>query len=144
MNDMFTINATDARKNWSQIIDNAVREKPQFIKRTRDCMVLANETMFADMLSVYGFSATEFVETDGSVTLSCNELDLAENAATQEEAKLKLAQSILDYATDFYNDFPLWSSAPNRKTHIPYILRALLLDDIHKIGACISCQAGKN
>lgn len=144
MNDMFTINATDARKNWSQIIDNAVREKPQFIKRTRDCMVLANETMFADMLSVYGFSATEFVETDGSVTLSCNELDLAENAATQEEAKLKLAQSILDYATDFYDDFPLWSSAPNRKTHIPYILRALLLDDIHKIGACISCQAGKN
>lgn len=144
MNDMLTINATDARKNWSQIIDNAVREKPQFIKRTRDCMVLANEAIFADMLSVYTFSATEFIEEDGSVTLACNELDLAENAATNEEAKLKLAQSILDYATDFYNDFSLWSGAPNRKAHIPYVLRALLLDDIHKIGAYISCQAGKN
>ena len=30
---------------------------------------------------------------------------------------------------DFYNEFSLWSSAPNRKNHIPYVLKILLSPD---------------
>ena len=141
---MYTVNATDARKHWSEIIDGVVRVKPTFIKRTRDCVVLANEELFAEVLSAYKFSAIRHDEDDGSVTLSLREIDLVENAPTENEAKLMLAKDILDYATDYYNDFAYWSSAPNRKSHIPYVLRAIMLGDIDKIGECISCQAGKN
>ena len=35
MNDMYVMNATDARREWSLVVDRAVRERPQFIKRTR-------------------------------------------------------------------------------------------------------------
>ena len=141
---MYTVNATYVRKHWSEIIDGVVRVKPTFIKRTRDCVVLANEELFAEVLSAYTFSAIRHDEDDGSVTLSLREIDLVENASTESEAKLMLAKDILDYATDYYNDFAYWSSAPNRKSHIPYVLRAIMLGDIDKIGECISCQAGKN
>lgn len=144
MRDMYTVSATDVRKHWSETMDSVVREKPTFIKRTRDCVVLANEDLFMEMLSAYTFSAVRYTEDDGSITLSLNEIDIVENAPTEGEAKLKLAESILDYATDFYNDFAYWSAAANRKAHVPYVLRAIMLDDIHKIGECISCQAGKN
>lgn len=141
---MLTTNATEVRNNWSQVVDSVIRDKPAFVKRTRDCIVLANEDLFQDMLSVYTFSATKYVEGDGSITLSLNELDLVENAPTEQAALEALAQSILDYSVDYYNDFSYWSVAPNRKAHVPYVLRALMLDDVHKIGECISCQAGTN
>ena len=141
---MLTMAATDVRKNWSSVLDTVVREKPTFIKRTRDCVVLSNEDLMTDILSVYSFSAIEYIEDDGSITLSLNEIDLVENAENKELAVEALANSIREYAIDYYENFSYWSNASNRKGHIPYILKALLLDDIDKIGACISCQLGKN
>ena len=34
--------ATEVRKDWSLFFDKAVREKPVFIKRTRDSAILAD------------------------------------------------------------------------------------------------------
>lgn len=141
---MFTLNATDVRRDWSAVMESVIREKPQFIKRTRDYMVLTDVKLLENLLSAYHFTADKFVEEDGSVTLSLRELDLAENAPTEAEARKLLGQSILDYAEDFYKEFSLWSTAPNRKGHVPYVLKALIIDDVGKIGDLIKCQAGKN
>ena len=144
MNKMFTINATDVRKDWSRTIDMAVREKPVFINRTRDDLILADTNTLVELLNVYSFTAQKYVEDDGSITLSLNEIDLIENAKNESDAKLLLAESIIEYAGEFYNNFALWSSAPNRKKHIPYILKALILEDAVRIGALIICQTGEN
>lgn len=144
MNQMFTLNATDVRRDWSAIMENVVREKPQFIKRTRDYMVLADVKLFENLLSAYHFTADRFIEEDGSITISLKELDLVENAQTEVEARELLGKSVLDYSEDYYNEFTLWSAAPNRKNHIPYVLKALIIDDAGKIGDSIECQAGKN
>lgn len=144
MNLMFTLNATDVRRDWSTVMESVIREKPQFIKRTRDFMVLTDVKLFENLLSAYNFTADRFVEEDGSITLSLGELDLAENAPSEAEARELLGRSILDYAEDFYNEFALWSAAPNRKGHVPYVLKALIIDDAGKIGVSIECQAGKN
>jgi len=141
---MVTMNATEVRKEWSTVVDSVIREKPQFIKRTRDYMWLSNIDIMETILSAYKFTAKSFVESDHSVTLSLNEIDLVENAETEEKAKLQLAKAILDYATDYYEDFGYWSSAPNRKEHIPYIFKALILSDFETIGEGIQCQSGKN
>ena len=55
-----------------------------------------------------------------------------------------LAKSILEYSVDFYNDFNLYSNAPNKSDEIPYVFKALALDDVEKIKECIKCQVGKN
>ena len=144
MRKMITMNATDVRRDWSQVIDNAIREKPQFFKRTRDYMMLSDINFLEELLAIYKFTAEKIIEEDGSVTLSLNEIDLVENAETYEAAKLKLAGSILEYALDYYRKFNYWSSSPNRKSHIPYVFKALVLEDINKIGDLIECQNGEN
>lgn len=140
---MLAINATDVRNGWSAVVDSVIREKPKFIKRTRDYMFLSDIKVLESLLAAYTLTAEKFIEDDNSVTLSLIEMDLAENGKDDDEAKAKLAKAILDYAEDFYNEFPVWSSAPNRKSHVPYIFKALIANDVHKIGDMIQCQAGK-
>ena len=144
MKQMFTLNATDVRRDWSAVMESVVREKPQFIKRTRDYMVLTDMKLLENLLSVYTFTADRFTEEDDSITLSLNELDLAENAKSEVEARKLLGKSILEYAIDFYSEFSLWSSAPNRQPHVPYILKALIVDNAEKLGESIQCRPGKN
>ena len=140
---MLTMNATDVRKNWSEVCDSAIREKPRFIKKTRDYMLLSNMEFINELLAGYSFTANKYIEDDGSVTLSLNELDLVENGTDEKDALNNLSKAVLEYAADFYNDFNVWSVAPNRKTEIPYVFKALILDDISKIGECIKCQDGR-
>ncbi len=144
MVEMFMENATEVRKEWSQVIDSVVREKPKFIKRTRDKMWLSNLDTMSEILDAYSFTAKKIIESDQTVTLSLNEIDLVENAPTEPEARRLLAISIMEYSIDYYNDYAYWSSASNRKAHIPYIFKALIMDDIEKLGESIQCQDGEN
>ena len=141
---MMATSATEVRKEWSSVLDSVVRDKPQFIKRTRDKMWLSNLDIMGEILDAYKFTAEKYIEDDGSVTLSLNEIDLVENASTEAEAKNLLAQSIMEYAEEYYNNFSYYNAAPNRKKHVPYIFKALITDDIMKIGECIECHDGKN
>lgn len=141
---MLAMNATDVRKEWSSVVDGVVRDKPAFIKRTRDRMWLSNLDTMADILEAYQFTAERFIEDDGSVTLSLNEIDLVENAPTEKEAKLLLAQAIMEYATEYYENYSFYNKAPNRKKHVPYVFKTLIMDDVNKIGEGIICRDGKN
>lgn len=141
---MMVTSATEVRKEWSSVLDSVVRDKPQFIKRTRDKMWLSNLEIMGEILDAYKFTAEKYIEDDESVTLSLNEIDLVENASTEAEAKNLLAQSIMEYAEEYYNNFSYYNAAPNRKKHVPYIFKALIMDDIMKIGECIECHDGKN
>ena len=141
---MLAKNATEVRKEWSSVIDSVVRDKPTFIKRTRDKMWLSNLETMAEILEAYQFTAQKYVEEDGSVTLALNEIDLVENAENEPMARIKLAAAILEYASDYYNDYAYWSSAPNRKKHIPYVFKALIMEDVEKLGESLVCQDGKN
>ena len=140
---MLTMNATDVRKNWSKVSESVIREKPTFIKKTRDYVLLSNMEFINELLSGYTFTANKYIENDGSVTLSLNELDLVENGLDEKDALHKLAQAIYEYAINFYDEFNVWSVAPNRKPEIPYVFKALILSDIPKIGECIKCQDGR-
>jgi hypothetical protein len=141
---MNIISATDARKDWSLLIDSAVHDRPQIIRRTRDYVLLTEIHLLEDILSAYKFTAEKYLEDDNSVTLSLNELDLVENGISEEDAKIKLAEDILEYAEEFYDDFDYWKKAPNRKKHVPYVLKALILQDVNKIGESILCLTGEN
>lgn len=141
---MVTLNATDVRKEWSSVVDSVVRERPSLVKRTRDKIWLSNIDVMSDILDNFKFTASKYIEPDYSVTLSLNEIDIIENGKNEEEARLHMAKAIMEYAEEFYNNYSYYSSAPNRKSHIPYIFKVLLNDDIESIGEDIICQDGKN
>ena len=136
---MYSINATTARKEWSAVVDTVIREKPLFIKRTRDLMVLAKLDTFEALLDAYTFHADVFVESNGSVTMSLKEIDIAENGADKNEARHKLANAILKYAEEYYGDFVYWARG-DRKSHIPYVFKVLILNDPKKIEELIKCR----
>lgn len=136
--------ATKIRKEWSAACDSVIHNKPKFIKRTRDRMWFSNLETMEEILKAYKFTAKRFIEEDGSVTLSLCEIDLVENGANEQEARLNMGKSILEYATDYYNEYELYSHAPNRKHHVPYIFKALIMDDPKQIGEEVECHVGKN
>ncbi|MDE7476469.1 MAG: hypothetical protein K2M91_00725 [Lachnospiraceae bacterium] len=136
--------ATAVRKEWSAVCDSVIHNKPKFISRTRDKMWFSNLETMSEILEIYQFTADRYIEEDGSVTLSLKEIDLVENGKDEGEARLNLGKSILEYSIDYYNEYELYSHSPNRKKHIPYIFKALIIDDPEKIGDMLQCQDGKN
>ena len=138
-----TMNATEVRKNWSLTLDTVIREKPVYVKRTRDNVAILNQDTLNDILSAYLFLAKQYTEADGSITLSAVDLDIAVNAGNLDDAKMELAKDIKEYSEDFYNDFSMWSAARNRKKHIPYVLKALTLET-KVLAEEIICQNGEN
>ncbi len=144
MTDMLMEQATKVRKEWSSVCDSVIHEKPKFIKRTRDKMWFSSLETMSEILSAYQFTAEKYSENNGSITLSLNEIDLAENGTDEQNARLNLAKSILEYSMEYYNNYELYSHSPNRKKHIPYIFKALIIDNPQEIGDMIQCQDGKN
>ena len=136
--------ATTVRKEWSAACDSVIHEKPKFIKRTRDKMWFSNLETISEILEAYYFTATRYIEGDNSVTLSLNEIDLVENGKDEQEARLNMGRAILEYALDYYNEYEMYSHSPNRKKHIPYIFKALIIDNPERIGDMLQCQDGKN
>ena len=94
---MLMENATTVRKEWSTVCDGVIHDKPMIIKRTRDKMWFSNLETMADILAAYCFTAERYVEDDGSVTLSLNEIDLVENGEDENAARLALGNAILEY-----------------------------------------------
>ena len=139
---MNAINAAQVRNEWSLVSASVIREKPAFIKETRDYMLLSAVDTVEEMLTAYNFTADVFVEEDGSITLSLHEIDLIENADNEHDAVKKLACAILEYSEDFYNDFAYWARGA-RRSHIPYVFKALILNNTEKIGGLIKCRRGK-
>lgn len=144
MIDMLMEQATNVRKQWSSVCDSVIHDKPKFIKRTRDKMWFSNLDTIYEILQAYQFSAVKYIEEDQSVTLSLNEIDLVENGRDEQEARSNLGKAILEYSLDYYNEYEFYSHSPNRKGHIPYIFKALIIDDPEKIGDMVQCRDGKN
>ncbi len=140
---MTTVSATDVRKNWSTTLDTVVRERPVFVRRVRDDVTIIDRSTLDNVLSFFDLSAHRYIEDDGSLTLSSVDLDLAVNAPDEESARMALAKEIKEYAEDFYNDFALWSKAPNRKKHVPFVLKALTLNET-EIAEEIICLDGRS
>ena len=144
MKKLEAINATDVRKDWGRFIDSVVRNKPKFINRSRDYIFAASTDMLNEMLKEYTFTATVYEEENGTITAELEEIDIAANGSTKEEALGILASDLQEYAEEYYNEFEYWYSAPNRKAHLPYVLKVLLQDETEDILSMIKCQAGKS
>lgn len=124
-------------------MDSVVHSRPAFVKRTHDSITMMDSRLLKYLLINLVFHVDMDTEEDGSVTGLISELDLVENAPTKDACLEKLLAGMKDYAQDFYNDFNLWSNAPNRQTHIPYVLKILSSED-DDLRRCMICQDGRN
>jgi len=139
---MISMNATDVRKAFSTVIDTAAREKPVFIRRTRDNLMLADLGFVEALISNCVLTAERYREDDGSVTLTLDQIDVAVNAPSEPEALVALSSDLQAYALEYYEHYPIWSISPNRKEHLPYVVKVLIAGDLKRIGDMIACRDG--
>lgn len=144
MKKLKAVNATDVRKDWGSFIDSVVRNRPKFIKRSRDYIFTTSTDMLKEMLRGYKLTVSIYEEDNGTVTATLEELDIVSNGCTKEDALNTLTSNLQEYAEEYYNEFEYWYSAPNRKAHLPYVLNILLQDEVKDIMSMIKCQAGKS
>ena len=137
MSFMQTIPATDIRKHFSYAIDKAVREKPVAFRRNRDKLMLFSNEQVIGLLKGYRFKPVHIIEEDGSVTATLEGFDLIINAADHAQAITGLAEELIEYAQEYYDQFQLYFASNNRQQHYPYILRVLLAEDLDEVKGLI-------
>ena len=135
--------STEVRKEWSSTIDATVRLRPQFVQRTHDNITMLKTDTLAELLSGCKLHVALYREPDGSYTASVDEMDVVENGATREECLDNLLTALKEYARDYYEEFEYWSSAPNRRAHLPYVIKLLTTPDA-MLRRDILCHDGKN
>lgn len=138
-------NATDVRTHFSQTIDYAVYHRPQFIRRTHNRVVLLSTDMLVSILPSAVLHLHVTPDEDGSFLITAEEIDdLIGVGNTQAEAEQNFVEILMEYAEEYYREYELYSRAPNRKSHLPYVLRVLAAESADEIRRTILCQAGKN
>lgn len=132
--------ATDVRKHWSEFFDAVVREKPQFVKKTRDSLFAVNLDTLKELLAYYTFNVTLLKEDDGTITASLNELNIITNGKDTEEAISLLVDDIVEYSEEYYNEFSYWITGQNTRKHLPYILNVLIQNDKEGVKSLINAE----
>ncbi|HHY64947.1 MAG TPA: hypothetical protein GX501_07850 [Clostridiaceae bacterium] len=141
---MLAVNATDVRKDFGRYIDEIVRVKPIFIKRSRDYFMGISLNMARELVKDVVFTADKYIEDDYSVTLSLHDFDIVMNDSDESSALDSLIEDLKEYALEFYEDIEYWSSDINRRKQLPKILKILLTNDNEELKESIICQVGRS
>jgi hypothetical protein len=144
MMEMHAICSSEVRNGWSGVMDSVIRKRPAFIRRTRDFMMLSSIETISALVADVKYVADEFLEEDGSVTLSLRDMDIIANGKDILSAKKALVQDILEYADEYYAEYQQYYAAPNRKAHLPYIMKALTAKNPEELEEAVLCQPGRN
>lgn len=144
MFEMLVVNATDVRKDFGRYIDEIVRAKPIFIKRSRDYFMGISIDMAKELVKDVVFTADKYIEDDGSVTLSLHDFDIVVNGEDESSALDYLIKDLREYTLEFYEDIEFWSSDINRKKQLKKILKVLLTNENKELKENIVCQVGKS
>lgn len=132
-----TMSATSVRRQFSEFIDGVVRDKPQFFKRNRDTILSLSEHQMQMLLENFRFHVTVEREEDHSFTVLPEDFDLIGVGNTKDEAIYDLAEQLMEYSQEYYDEFHLYANAPNRAHHFPYILHVLTKDSVEDVVSLI-------
>ena len=128
------MSSTDVRKNWSEVMDTVVRQKPIFVKRNRDILTVLSMEQLDLILDSFRFTLQVITEEDGSYTGIVEQLDLLGNAESEQSLIEQLTIDVIEYSEEYMNNFNMYYHSPNRRDHFPYIYKvAAQGDDIKKV-----------
>lgn len=134
---MKLLNASEVRGDFSSFIDKVVRERPMVFKRNRDRVLSISTEHAASLLESYRFKAILIPEEDGSITITLEDFDLVVNAPDHNQALLKMAEELVDYSQDYFDQFALYFKTINRKKHFPYVMKVALAEGIQEVAGFI-------
>lgn len=141
---MLAMSSSDVRKEWSGVMDKVVRHGPVMLRRNRDYMMLCSDETISQIVEDVTLEVQQFTESDGSVTLSAQRLDLVVNGEDFQTALAFLVRDWVEYAEEYFQDFSMYSHAPNRKGHLPYVMKAITAQCDDELEGAVVCRPGKS
>jgi hypothetical protein len=119
------VNSTEVRKHWSEFVDEVIRKKPSFVKRNRDVLAVLSFEQMESLLDAFRLKLEIYEEADGSFTGIFEQLDLTANSTSMEALIETLLDDLVEYASEYMENFELYFKSPNRKSHFPYIYKVI-------------------
>ena len=134
---MKILNASDVRNGFSAFVDTIIHERPMIFKRNRDHILSISTEQTNSLLEPYRFKAVFIPEEDGSITITLEDFDLVVNAPERKQALIKMAEELIDYSQDYFDQFALYFKTTNRKKHFPYVMKVALAEGIQEVAGFI-------
>jgi hypothetical protein len=135
-------NFSNARSNFTELIDCVQRLAPAVIrprKKTEDASVILSRALLKMILGESEASSRlepRFItETDGSVTLVLDPLDIAVNSNSKESAIREAVGEAVEYAKEYLDpaNVALYLRSPNRRAHFSTVLQIAICDSPQEI-----------
>jgi hypothetical protein len=80
-------------------------------------------------LSPYELTMEHEIGEDGRYYGSLEQIDVVGEGNSLEELKLALANDVIEYAQEYWENLERYIHAPNRKAHYPFVFRIMLQDN---------------
>lgn len=127
--------SSDVRYNWSEFIDSVIHKTPKFVQRNeRDVFMATNfEFLLALLNDVRYLVKIEHDNEAGEYVASIDEFWFVEAGSSEEEAINKLAKQLLEYSVDYFKELNTYLNAPNLKSQVPKVTKALIINDVEEI-----------
>ena len=120
--------ATEVRKNFAQTLNDSEYRRPQFFNRNHQVFGLVGTQDLSKIMATANIEAAIAQDDDVFIVTSDTIEDLVAYGATSDEAVAAFCEDLYDYAQEYYANYELYSRAPNRAGHLPYVFRALLAE----------------
>lgn len=117
-----------ARNAFADLFDAAVSHAPTRIARRRsgEAVLIATDDLVA-LTEPFGFNPSVYFEPSG-VSIWLPELEVWGRGGDFASARDDLVDEVRQYVEEYLGDERL-RAAPNHRTHAPWLVRAMLLDD---------------
>lgn len=132
-------NSSDVRQHFSEFVDTVVRERPSFVKRNRDMLVALNLEHLGVLVDAVRFHASIEKDENSEFIGTIEEIDdIIAVGATRDGLIEALAKEIAEYAEEYLTDsFRLYFNSPNRRHHLPYVLKVAMQNNVDDIKGLI-------
>jgi len=127
---MFTeLKFSEARAGLTLVFDQVQDDVPVVVKPRKQSEIttyLLNDRIMHDILAASRFSIREIREETGEFTYWMDTFDEYGSGETEEEAMNSLVSDAIFYAEDYIKNIKRYYNSPNRRHHMPFVLRILM------------------
>lgn len=130
------IGFTEARRSLTGVIDRVQNLIPVVIqprKQSEEPTFLFKKTVVQQLLSEYKYKVRLVDEEKGSYAYWLDTLDLYGYGETKEEALNSLVEDLVIYSQQYLQHPERYVSSPNRKDHLPYVLKVMCCADAAEV-----------
>lgn len=125
--------SSDVRSHWAKFVDDVIHNEPKFVKRNdRDVFMSLNLEFMGVLVDNIQFNIT-IEEEDGEYIGTMENFWFVEEGESEKEVIRKLAESLKEFAFDYYKDLKVYRNTPEFKAMFPSITKALITNNIESL-----------